>query len=110
MSTEATPRINAPYLDQFQHRTVRILGKVRQLRGESATIDASGDIQVHLTRDSHLQLNHAVEIIGKVQADLSVRVMASTDFGPEGGIDFASVDAVVDATHRYHEIFYEKEQ
>ncbi|KAK4963617.1 hypothetical protein LTR10_001246 [Elasticomyces elasticus] len=110
MSTEATPRINAPYLDQFQHRTVRILGKVRQLRGESATIDASGDIQVHLTRDSHLQLNHAVEIIGKVQADLSVRVMASTDFGPEGAIDFASVDAVVDATHRYHEIFYEKEQ
>jgi hypothetical protein len=27
-----------------------------------------------------------VEIIGKVQNDLSVRVMASTDFGPEGNI------------------------
>jgi hypothetical protein len=37
-------------------------------------------------QDSHLQLNHAVEIIGKVQNDLSVRVMASTDFGPEGNI------------------------
>jgi len=37
-------------------------------------------------QDSHLQLNHAVEIIGKVQNDLSVRVMASTDLGPEGGI------------------------
>ena len=31
-----------------------------------------------------MQLNHAVEIIGKVQNDLSVRVMASTDFGGEG--------------------------
>jgi replication factor A3 len=31
-------------------------------------------------------MNHAVEIIGKVQNDLSVKVMASTDFGPENGI------------------------
>jgi hypothetical protein len=38
------------------------------------------------TQDAHLQLNHAVEIIGKVQNDLSVRVMASTDLGPESGI------------------------
>lgn len=44
---EATPRITAPYLDQFSHRTVRILGKVRQLRGEEATVDAGGQIRVH---------------------------------------------------------------
>ena len=48
--TEATPRINAQYLEQFSHQTVRILGKVRQLRGEQATVDAGGDIQVHLNR------------------------------------------------------------
>ncbi|GAB7328924.1 hypothetical protein MBLNU13_g00783t1 [Cladosporium sp. NU13] len=108
--SEATPRITAPYLEQFSHQTVRILGKVRQLRGEQATIDAGGQISVFLNRDSHLQLNHAVEIIGKVQNDLSVRVMASTDFGPEGNIDFNAVEAVVDATHRYPEMFYSKEQ
>jgi len=113
--TESTPRITAPYLEQFSHQTVRILGKVRQLRGEQATIDAGGQINVFLTRvrikiplklsqryrdswrherlthqhhhqDSHLQLNHAVEIIGKVQNDLSVKVMASTDMGPEGNV------------------------
>lgn len=105
---EQTPRITAQYLEQFSHQTVRILGKVRQLRGEQATIDAGGSISVFLNRvrvtlyclcrvvhglltgkgkqDAHLQLNHAVEIIGKVQNDLSVRVMASTDFGPEGSI------------------------
>lgn len=98
-----------------------------------------------------------MEIIGKVQNDLSVRVMASTDFGPESSIgefffsfaplrhigarlrrfglsvdrrrgwgyremknglltkgagfaDFNAVDAVVDVTHRYPEMFYPKEQ
>ena len=48
--SEATPRITAPYLEQFSHRTVRILGKVTQLRGEQATIDSGGSISVHLNR------------------------------------------------------------
>lgn len=48
--SEATPRITAPYLEQFSHQTVRILGGVRQLRGEQATIDAGGQITLHLNR------------------------------------------------------------
>lgn len=48
--SESTPRITAEYLQQFSHKTVRILGKVTQLRGEQATIDAGGQIQVHLNR------------------------------------------------------------
>ena len=32
-------------------------------------------------QDAHLTVNHAVEVIGKVQNDLSVRVLVSTDFG-----------------------------
>nr|POF14052.1 replication factor a protein 3 [Quercus suber] len=129
---DVTPRITAPYLQQFSHQTVRILGKVKQVRGEEATIDAGGQIALYLSRltepdwgaggkqDAHLQVNHAVEIIGKVQNNLSVKVMASTDMGPESGmdvliadrlvqIDFDAVSAVVDATHRYAEIFYNKE-
>jgi len=54
--SEATPRITAPYLEQFSHKTVRILGKVRQLRGEQATIDAGGQVSVFLNRVS-LTLN-----------------------------------------------------
>ncbi|KAF4546326.1 SsDNA binding protein ssb3 [Lasiodiplodia theobromae] len=108
---EQTPRISAPYLEKFTHRTVRILGKVTQLRGEQATIDAGGSINLHLnrnllplTQDAHLTLNNAVEVIGKVNSDLSVRVLTSTDFG--SNIDFTAAEAVVDATHRYKEIFY----
>ncbi|KAF2102353.1 replication factor A protein 3 [Rhizodiscina lignyota] len=101
---EATPRVTSQYLEQFQNRTIRILGRVTQLRGDQATIDADGQVTVILNRDSHLTLNHAVEIVGKVQSDLSVRVLNATDFGTN--IDFTAASAVVDATHRYREIFY----
>ncbi|KAI9683945.1 MAG: hypothetical protein M1829_004280 [Trizodia sp. TS-e1964] len=101
---EITPRVNARYLETFQSQTVRFIGKVTQLRGEQATVDCGGSITILLNRDNHLTLNNAVEIVGKVNADLTVKVLAATDFGPS--IDYAAVEAVVDATHRHKEIFY----
>jgi hypothetical protein len=50
MDHPQTPRILAPHLSSFQHRIVRILGKVVQLRGESAIIDAGGHVDVILNR------------------------------------------------------------
>jgi replication factor A3 len=47
---EATPRITARYLEQFSNRMVRIVGKVTQLQGEEATIEASGSVVLHLNR------------------------------------------------------------
>ncbi|MCJ1259860.1 hypothetical protein MMC24_007699 [Lignoscripta atroalba] len=105
MATEATPRINAQYLESFTNRTVRILGKVVALNGDTATVDAGGEVVVWLGRDSHLTPNNAAEIVGKVNPDLSIKVFQATDFG--SNIDYAAVEAVVDATHRYKEIFYE---
>lgn len=46
----ATPRINAQYLESFAHQTVRILGKVTQLRGDHAIIDAGGTVTAILNR------------------------------------------------------------
>ncbi|KAL1798909.1 hypothetical protein ACET3X_002946 [Alternaria dauci] len=105
MDHPQTPRILAPHLANFQHRIVRMLGKVTQLRGETAVIDAGGNVDVVLNRDSHLAVGHAVEIIGKVDQNLQVKVQAVTDFGTN--IDFNAANAVVDATHRYKEIFYD---
>lgn len=48
--TDATPRINASLLEQFSNRTVRILGKVIDLRGDTAVVDAGGQITVLLSR------------------------------------------------------------
>lgn len=50
MDHPQTPRILAPHLSNFQHRIVRMLGKVVQLRGETAVIDAGGQVDVILTR------------------------------------------------------------
>ena len=79
-----------------------------------------------LVQDSHLTQNNAAEVIGKVQMDLSIKVLQATDFGTNFGTgsylpwaysrspllmqwrsDYAAADGVVEATHRYRNIFYE---
>lgn len=50
MASEATPRISAKYLQAFTNQTVRILGKVVSLRGETAIVDANGPITIFLNR------------------------------------------------------------
>lgn len=48
--SEQAPRINAPLLEQFQSRIVRVVGKVVELRGDRAVIDSRGAITVFLDR------------------------------------------------------------
>lgn len=48
--SEQAPRINAPLLEQFQNRVIRIVGKVVEVRGDKATIDSHGSITVFLDR------------------------------------------------------------
>lgn len=122
----SAPRITASYLENFQGRHVTIVGKVTQLRGEQATIDADGVVTLHLNRvclplhfycffswhfvlhrvlgsphnlthfakprrannmvqDAHLTNGNAVQVIGKVSPDLSVKVLTSKDLGPNVG-------------------------
>lgn len=50
MALDATPRINARYLERFVQQPVRIVGKVISLRGELATLEADGSVTVHLNR------------------------------------------------------------
>ncbi|KAG5986399.1 hypothetical protein E4U43_005523 [Claviceps pusilla] len=99
----SAPRITASYLENFQGRHVTIVGKVTQLRGEQATIDADGVVTLHLNRDAHLTNGNAVQVIGKVSPDLSVKVLTSKDLGPN--VDFKLCSAVVEITHRHKDIF-----
>lgn len=99
----STPRITAPYLDSFVGRHVIVVGKVTQLRGEQATLDAEGTITVILNRESHLANDNAAQVIGKVNPDLSIKVLSAKDLGPN--VDLRLYSAVVDATHRHKSIF-----
>ncbi|PQE30067.1 replication factor a 3 protein [Rutstroemia sp. NJR-2017a WRK4] len=102
--TPTTPRITTSYLDQFPNRTVRMVGKVTLLRGEEAKIDCDGEVRILLGRDAHLQVGNAVEIVGKVNQDLSIKVLRATDFG--NNFDFKSMNALVDVTHLHKQIWY----
>lgn len=129
MEFQSTPRITAPYLDSYQGRNVIVVGRVVQLRGETALIDSDGNITAHLNRvrddlfqvsvpipnlpvpcfqpcefhtsilfyartqsadmaaipgdlqEAHLSNGNAVQIIGKVNPDLSIKVLSALDLG-----------------------------
>ena len=51
METEViSPSVSAPYLDAFKLKTVRIVGRITSLQGEMATLDAGGNVNIHLNR------------------------------------------------------------
>lgn len=74
-----TPRILPSHLNAFHPssagrlstHTIRILGTVSSLRGDTATITCgnNGDVTLILKPDSHLQMGKLIEVVGKV-ADL----------------------------------------
>ncbi|KAJ9139482.1 hypothetical protein NKR23_g7955 [Pleurostoma richardsiae] len=96
MESTSTPRITCPYLDSYISRNVMVVGKVAQLRGEQAVLDADGNITAHLNRDAHLSSGNAAQIIGKVNPDLSIRVLSSVDLGQ--GVDMGICNTVVEST------------
>jgi len=71
-----TPRVLPAHLHAFhpssagprQTQTVRLLGTVTALRGDTATITCGnhGDVTLVLKPDSHLQMGKLVEVVGKV--------------------------------------------
>jgi hypothetical protein len=52
MEATANPRITCGYLNSYVGKNVIIVGRVVQLRGEEAIVDADGNITAHLNRVS----------------------------------------------------------
>ncbi|KAL2760425.1 hypothetical protein ACRALDRAFT_1053849 [Sodiomyces alcalophilus JCM 7366] len=104
--TGSTPRITAQYLDSYVGRNVTITGRVTQLRGDTAVLDADGPVTAIMDRDSHLVNGHVALLIGKVNPDLSIKVLSSMDLGTDVDLELAS--AVVETTHSFREIFIQE--
>ncbi|KAH8201769.1 hypothetical protein TruAng_004033 [Truncatella angustata] len=81
MESVSTPRISSRYIDSYVGRTVMVVGKVIQLRGNEALIDSDGQINVNLNPQCHLTPGNGVQVIGKVSSDLTIKVMSSVDLG-----------------------------
>ncbi|KAJ5697536.1 replication factor A protein 3 [Penicillium malachiteum] len=115
-----TPRILPQHLSNFhpnansRTHTVRILGTVSALQGETAKITCGthGDVTLILTPDEHLQMGKLVEVVGKVadiEGGVGIRVLGSTDWGNPADCDYKIYEQVVEATHRVKSIFYDAE-
>lgn len=98
MEATSTPRVSSPYLDSYVGRNVMIVGKVVQLRGDQAIIDADGNITAHLNRDAHLAAGNAAQLIGKVNPDLSIKVLSSLNLGDR--VDLNLARTVVELSHQ----------
>ncbi|KAI0546304.1 replication factor A protein 3 [Xylaria curta] len=81
MEAVSTPRINAPLLPSYVGQNVIVVGKVLQLRGESASLEANGEVNVLLNHECHLMAGNGAQIIGKVNPDLSIKVYNAKDLG-----------------------------
>ncbi|KAB5575633.1 replication factor A protein 3 [Coniochaeta sp. 2T2.1] len=96
MEATATPRVTSQYLDNYVGRNVMVVGKVVQLRGDTAVVDADGNVTAHLNRDSHLQMGSGAQLIGKVNSDLSIKVLSSTTVESPAGVDYDLYRTVVE--------------
>ncbi|KAI1496749.1 replication factor A protein 3 [Biscogniauxia marginata] len=103
MEAISTPRISATMIDAFVGQNVMVVGKVVQLRGDSAIIDAGGQVAAILNRESHLMAGNGAQIIGKVNPDLTIKVYNAMDLG--NNVDYQVCQSVVDVTHQYKDLF-----
>ncbi|ORY70602.1 replication factor A protein 3 [Leucosporidium creatinivorum] len=99
-----TPRVNSARLQDHIGKTVRLIGKVISLEGESALLETSdsGQVTVKLSRTSNFA-DVYVEVIGRVSEDLSITELASINMGDK--IDMDLVEKTVELTHRHPDIF-----
>lgn len=108
MESTSTPRISATLMDSYVGQNVIIVGKVVQLRGDTAFLEADGQVQANLNRDCHLMVGNGAQIIGKVNPDLSIKVLNAIDLG--NNVDFQLCQNVVDVTHQFKDIFVYSDQ
>ncbi|KAL2313113.1 DNA replication factor A subunit Ssb3 [Schizosaccharomyces pombe] len=100
-----TPRVTKDMLPECSGKTVRIVGKVNQVEGETAKVDSNGSFDMHLTVDNTLEPNHFYEFVVSVKPDSSVQLLTCVDFGTD--IDMEVYQKLVLFSHKYNSLFFE---
>ncbi|EST09053.1 Replication factor A protein 3 [Kalmanozyma brasiliensis GHG001] len=108
-----TPLINSSMINQYAGQTVRIVGKVQKITGNTLIMQASdhGTVEVALTPDSDISGSSFVEVTGKVSDGGSgmdgnlIREFTTVDCGD--GVDLALVENVVQISSAFPALFTE---
>jgi len=81
-----TPRTNAPLLSQHMGHTVILIGRVSSSSPQNNTIalDSAGIVNIILPHNSpQYQPGTAVQVIGRVGPDLSIKALLLVDLGTQ---------------------------
>ncbi|GAA5956930.1 hypothetical protein JCM21900_006710 [Sporobolomyces salmonicolor] len=100
-----TPRVNSARLAEYTNgKIVRLIGKVINLDGETAILEAAdgGQVTVRLSKVSNLADTY-VEVVGKVDSDLVMTELATQNLGDSIDMDLAN--KVVELTHLHPDVF-----
>ncbi|EPQ52254.1 replication factor A protein 3 [Gloeophyllum trabeum ATCC 11539] len=98
MAEHTSTRVNSAKMPQFVGRTVRLVCKVLQFKGDTALVEASdgGQVEVRLPKDANVTDTY-VEIIGKVIDASTLQMMACVLMGDS--VDMKLIDDVVNMIH-----------
>ncbi|GAA5811209.1 hypothetical protein MFLAVUS_004640 [Mucor flavus] len=99
-----TPRINSGLREKYVGKTVRIIGKIVSLSGNTAVLNSTdhGQVLVHLNGESQWGTDY-VEVIGQVEPDFTLREFKTSNLGNDFDLELA--DKVVEFSQRCSEIF-----
>ncbi|KAI0318519.1 replication factor A protein 3 [Amylostereum chailletii] len=100
MAEHVSTRVNSAMLGQYLKGTVRIVGKVLQVSGDAALVEASdgGQVKVVGTMINELPSpGTCVDIVGTVVDPSTIRYLLCTDMGTE--LDLKLVDDVIQLSH-----------
>lgn len=83
-------RIDGTLLESNQGKLVRIIGKLEQYDGNSATLISNGNIILNLsaiTTNINMEINNNYEVIGKVGDDLLITVYSILEISDNFNFD-----------------------
>merc|ERR1711974_136370 len=87
---DPTPRVNQQLLGQYVGRSVRLVGKVLNMDHQNMVLESSDHAQVKVNFPAQItgvEGSTFVEVIGKVNQDLSVRGTVALPFGDNFDLD-----------------------
>ncbi|GMM27653.1 hypothetical protein DAMA08_003690 [Martiniozyma asiatica (nom. inval.)] len=101
-------RINAPLLASHKRKTIRLLAPIKSIdiATSTAILSSEGDITVKFEDLPSCNVGTWLDIVGMVGDDLSIRALQWNQ--GEGQVSEAAVKKMVDAWHKYPELFFDK--
>ncbi|KAG0227042.1 hypothetical protein BGW42_004524 [Actinomortierella wolfii] len=99
-----TPRVNSAMLGNYKDKNVRFVGKIINHNAERAVMLAAdkGQVQIHMNSESAYGTPY-IEMIGKVNEDLSISEIASYNLGDNFDLD--TYNAMIVKAQQFPDIF-----